>query len=122
MHVSPRDHLIENFGTDLSIVLRVVALAIFVLFVMRVQLSSFNRNKSLSRGLKLLGFDFLMFWMILVVSDIFSLAFLLEYIDEPPLEVASQWLQLINAVAFLGLSIYGYRIYNREYDIEDSNK
>lgn len=101
------------YSIPISIIIRIVALLMMLAFCIPLQV----KEAQVKNGLRVLRFQLLAFGIILLITNIFSLCFLVLAYNTPqrPLNAS---LQILNAIAFYVLALIGHMIYRTQYTDE----
>lgn len=110
--------LILKYGTDLSIVIRLVSFLVVFFFVLPLQISEAGVRNSLRK----LRYQLLGIGCIIIIINVLSLYFLFDIlIHETVQKEFNVWLQILNALAYLGMAIIGFHIYHQQYTQESKD-
>lgn len=104
------NELILQYGTSFSIVVRLLSIILLLFFCIPLQI----REVTVKNGLKILRIQLLSFGILLLFVNIITLLLLLDVTNQPA-HLPNSWLQVVNALAFLGISFIANRIYNSQY-------
>lgn len=105
--------LLTTYSIQISIFLRIVSCVLLLFFCIPLQV----KEAQVKNGLRKLRFQLLAFGIILFLTNLFYLGCLwlaLDVVQNP----INAFLQIVNAVAFLVLSVIGHLMYRTQYTDE----
>ena len=105
--------LLNSYSIPLAILIRIVSCFVLVVYLIPLQV----REAGVSNGLRLLRIQLLVAGLVLLFTNIVSIAFLFLALkgEQQPI---NDMLQVVNAIAFLVLSIITKNVYRTQYTDE----
>lgn len=106
------NNFIVTWGIEISILVRILSCVIILFFFLPLQV----KEARVQNGLRKLRYQLLAEGLILFLTNVLSLYFLFDiFINNTPQKFINSGLQILNAFAFLTMSIIAFLIYKQQY-------